>query len=95
MKRKRYFNKVPHSTFRPDARHWTRKNGGAWKEKVAYESEDDAWEFLNQSPGLRARGYRAYECAVCGKWHVGRLRHKVDMTEKEFVSVFWTGERGH
>lgn len=40
----------------PDPEHWFRK-GQSWKAKGAYESEDDAWEFLNQNPKLRAQGY--------------------------------------
>ena len=40
-------NKVP--PFKPDAEHWTKKVH-SWKAKVAYETEDDAWEFLNQNP---------------------------------------------
>ena len=70
-KERMYRNKAPYSTLRPDARHWTRK-GGSWKQKAGYGTEDEAWEFLNQNPGLRARGYRVYRCPVCEKWHVGR-----------------------
>lgn len=39
----------------PDPEHWVRK-GQSWKAKVAYENEDDAWEFLNQNPKLKALG---------------------------------------
>ena len=38
-------NKVP--PFKPDPEHWTKKVH-SWKAKVAYESEDDAWEFLKK-----------------------------------------------
>lgn len=38
-------NKVP--PFKPDPEHWTKKVH-SWKAKVAYETEDDAWEFLNR-----------------------------------------------
>lgn len=38
-------NKVP--PFKPAPEHWTKKVH-SWKAKVAYETEDDAWEFLNQ-----------------------------------------------
>ena len=46
-------NKVP--PFKPDPEHWTKKVH-SWKAKVAYETEDDAWEFLNQIPRLKALG---------------------------------------
>lgn len=53
----------------PDPEHWVRK-GDTWKAKVAYESEEDAWEFLNQNPKLKAAGYVAYQCKICLKWHI-------------------------
>ena len=68
----RYFNKVP--PFTPDPEHYTRKQH-TWKAKVAYKTEDDAWEFLNQKPELKAAGYKAYQCKTCQKWHVGKLRN--------------------
>ena len=71
--RHRYRNKAPYSTLHPDARHWTRK-GSSWKQKVGYDTEDEAWEFLNQNPKLKVMGYVAYRCKTCQKWHVGKLR---------------------
>lgn len=53
MRRHHNPNKVP--PFKPDPEHWTRKVH-SWKAKVAYETEDDAWEFLNHSPRLKALG---------------------------------------
>lgn len=69
-KRKRYTDKRPLHSFRPDPRHWTRK-GNSWKQKVAYRSEDEAWEFLEQNPKLKALNYKAYLCPICNKWHCG------------------------
>ena len=66
-----YRNKIP--PFKPDPEHWTRKVH-SWKAKVAYETEDAAWEFLNQNPKLKVMGYVAYRCKTCQKWHVGKLR---------------------
>ena len=66
-------NKVP--PFKPDPEHWTKKVH-SWKAKVAYETEDDAWEFLNQNPKLNALGWNPYLCKVCSKWHIGRLHNK-------------------
>jgi len=72
---KRYHNKIP--PFKPDPRHWTRKKGcRSWKAKVAYETEDEAWEFLNQNPRLKALGWKPYVCELCSKWHIGKLRNK-------------------
>lgn len=69
---KKYHDKRPFSTLRPDARHWTRK-GNSWKEKVAYNEEEEAEEYLQQNPKLKAIGYRVYQCVICCKWHVGRI----------------------
>lgn len=69
----RYRNKMP--PFTPDPEHWTRKSR-SWKAKVAYRSEDEAWEFLNQNPKLKALNYNCYQCKVCSKWHIGRLHLK-------------------
>ena len=67
-----YRNKIP--PFKPDPEHWTRKSVNGWKAKVAYETEDDAWEFLKLHPKIMAAGSTAYQCKVCSKWHVGKLR---------------------
>lgn len=66
-------NKVP--PFKPDPEHWTKKVH-SWKAKVSYETEDDAWEFLNQNPKLKSLGYACYLCKVCSRYHIGRLHHK-------------------
>lgn len=65
-------NKIP--PFCPDPEHWTRKSCHGWKAKVAYESEDEACEFLKLHPKIMNAGYTAYQCKVCSKWHVGKLR---------------------
>ena len=64
-------NKVP--PFKPDPEHWTRKVH-SWKAKVAYETDDEACEFLKLHPKIMAAGYTAYQCKVCSKCHVGKLR---------------------
>lgn len=64
--------KEPPRRFSPDRRHWVKVRGGrAWRAKVAYESDDAAWEFLQTHPRLLLQGYRAYCCPVCCKYHVG------------------------
>ncbi len=73
MRRNNYHNKIP--PFTPDPEHFTRMQR-LWKAKVAYESEDDVWEFLNQNPKLKAMGERPYFCELCSKWHIGRLHNK-------------------
>ena len=72
----RYRNKSPYSTLHPSPEHWTRK-GNSWKQKVGYESEDEACEFLNQNQKLKAIGYTCYLCNVCSKWHIGRLHNNI------------------
>ena len=68
-----YRNKAPYSTLHPSPEHWTRK-GNSWKQKVCYESEDEALEFLKLHPKIMDAGYTAYQCKVCSKWHIGKLR---------------------
>ena len=75
MSKGKYRNKAPFSTFRPDPRHWTRK-GSSWKQKVGYDTEDEAWEFLNQNPKLKSMGYVVYKCRICQKWHIGRVKKR-------------------
>ena len=72
----RYRNKSPYSTLHPSPEHWTRK-GNSWKQKVGYESEDEACEFLKLHPKIMAAGYTAYKCKVCSKWHIGRLHNNI------------------
>lgn len=72
--RHKYFNKVP--PFKPDPEHYTRKQR-SWKAKEPYDTEDDAWEYLNQNPKLQAQGMTVYRCRTCNKWHVG---HKINKT---------------
>lgn len=67
-KMEKYFNKVP--PFKPDPEHYTRKQH-SWKAKKAYKTEDDAWEFLQENPKLKAQGYTVYRCRTCNKWHIG------------------------
>jgi hypothetical protein len=59
----------------PDPEHRVRK-GSSWKAKVAYESEDDAWEFLNQNSKLRAQGMEVYRCRICNKYHIEHKNNK-------------------
>ena len=73
MRRHHNPNKVP--PFKPDHEHWTKKVH-SWKVKVAYETEDDAWEFLNQNPKLKVMGYVAYRCKTCNKYHIGHKNNK-------------------
>lgn len=55
MSKGKYRNKAPFSTFRPDPRHWTRK-GSSWKQKVGYDTEDEAWEFWEEAEALGGIG---------------------------------------
>lgn len=68
----RYKNKAPFSTLHPDPCHWTRK-GNSWKQKAAYESEDEAAEYLELNPKLKILGYRVYVCKICSLYHIGHL----------------------
>ena len=73
MRRHHNPNKVP--PFKPDPEHWTRKVH-SWKAKVAYETEDDAWEFLKTHPKLIEQGMTVYRCNVCNMFHCGHKYNK-------------------
>lgn len=68
-----YRNKAPYSTLHPSPEHWTRK-GNSWKQKVGYESEDEAWEFPNTHPNLIRQKMTVYRCNFCNTWHIGHKR---------------------
>lgn len=73
MRRHHNPNKVP--PFKPDPEHWTRKVH-SWKAKVAYETEDDAWEFLKTHPKLIEQGMTVYRCNLCNMFHCGHKYNK-------------------
>lgn len=72
-KQHKYFNKVP--PFKPDPEHYTRKQH-SWKAKEAYNTEDDAWKYLNLNTKLNVLVWHPYLCNVCSKWHIGKLHKK-------------------
>ena len=72
MRRNNYHNKIP--PFTPDPEHFTRMQS-SWKQKVGYDTEDDAWEFLNQNPRLKAKDPVVYRCSICNKFHIS-IHHK-------------------
>ena len=37
--------------------------------------DDDAWEFLNQIPRLKAKDPVIYRCSICNKFHIS-IHHK-------------------
>lgn len=77
-----YRNKIP--PFKPDPEHWTRKGPHGWKAKLAYPTEEEAWEWLNQNPRIKAQGYTVYQCKVCAKWHVGHtVNNRQTITDNE------------
>ena len=73
MRRHHNPNKVP--PFKTDPEHWTRKVH-SWKAKVSYETEDDAWEFLNTHPKLIEQGMTVYRCNLCNMYHCGHKYNK-------------------
>lgn len=78
-----YHNKIP--PLKPNPRHWTRK-GSSWKQKVDYDTEDEALEFLNQNPRLKAMGAVIYRCPVCNKFHVSIHYKKMTKEYNMFIA---------
>ena len=72
-----YRNKIP--PFTPDPEHYARKQH-SWKAKETYNTEEDAWEYLNQNPKWRAEGMTVYQCHLCCKWHIG---HQTDKQKRQ------------
>lgn len=68
---KKYHDKRPMERMQLPRCHWTRKRN-RWKPKTPYNTEDEAYESLNQSPRLLAQGYTVYLCYECGRWHIGK-----------------------
>ncbi len=66
--------KQPYKRFEPDPCHWTRTEARHWKQKKAYDTEDEAEEWLNQRPKLSEQGMKSYLCPICQKWHLGHLK---------------------
>ena len=58
----KYFNNVP--PFKPDPEHYTRKQS-SWKANESYDTEYDAWKFLNHNQKLKALGWRTHLYKVC------------------------------
>ncbi len=52
--------------------HWTKK-GGCLMPKRAFASKDEAHKFMADN-GIKDAVYKAYECADCGKWHIGHRK---------------------
>ena len=71
-KRHKYFNKVP--PFNPDHEHYTRKQHSL-KEKESYDTDDDAWKFLNKNPRFKEKDPVVYRCSICNKFHIS-IHHK-------------------
>lgn len=49
--------------------HWTKKKG-LWKVKKSYKTESEAQEFIDNH-NLFKSNYYAYQCQICGFWHIG------------------------
>lgn len=57
--------KMPRKKFTPDPCHWTKCKYNKWKQKIAYDSEEDA------NLNLKDKNMCVYICPICNKWHIG------------------------
>ena len=73
MRRRRNPNKVP--PLKPEHEHYTRKQHSC-KAKEAYETEDDALEYLNLKQKLNVLVWHPYLCKVCSKFHICILQKR-------------------
>ncbi len=58
--------KLPRKRFNPDPCHWTKCKGNKWKQKIQYETEEEAELKIHPLQGMHA-----YLCPICNKWHLG------------------------
>lgn len=56
--------------------HWTTKSG-VRQVKASYNNQKEAEDYLREA---KLKGYKAYPCPICNKWHVG---HKKGVKSKE------------
>lgn len=56
--------------------HWTTKSG-VRQVKASYNNQKEAEDYLREA---KLKGYKAYPCPICNKWHVG---HKKGVRAKE------------
>lgn len=64
---------VPHA-LRP-REHYTKKNG-VWKAKMSFPDEMGANNYIRTHMYFLEHGYVAYQCSICGKYHIGFLNDK-------------------
>lgn len=50
-------------------KHWT-WHGKSMKPKHKYSSREEALNAIIEQK-LDTKGYNAYECSICGMWHIG------------------------
>jgi hypothetical protein len=48
--------------------------GPAGRPKRGFDSQQDAWTWRATHNGVKRK--TAYQCSVCGKWHLGRSRKR-------------------
>lgn len=48
--------------------HYTRKNG-EWKPKKQFDTKEEAESWINK---YKMINYIAYQCSICGSWHIGK-----------------------
>lgn len=70
-----YQRKIPNKNKHPNKRfHYTRKKG-KWKPKHPFDSCDEAERYIVK---YKMKGYVAYICPYCSKWHIGKIKPEED-----------------
>ena len=54
--------------------HWNKQRGKHIHAKRAFETLQAANEYISKR-NLSVQGYEAYQCSVCGKFHIGHKYH--------------------
>lgn len=65
-----YYNKQPDEK-RIIRQHFRPMGERRRKAKMTFETEDEAWEFVNAHC---LNGLTVYRCSFCGKWHFGHIK---------------------
>lgn len=70
-----YNRKLPPECHLP-REHWNKKHGRLRKAKIAYETKEEAEEFLAK---YRLKGFTVYLCHYCHKYHIGHSNKSLNV----------------
>lgn len=70
---RKYEHKIPRKAAPLPSCHWNKARGHRQKAKRPFPTQDDAESYMKQRH--LENEYCAYQCQVCGKWHIGHRKY--------------------